>query len=38
VDLYIDGGSTPLGGESTVVDLSGSRPRILRQGKLPTGA
>jgi L-threonylcarbamoyladenylate synthase len=37
VDLYIDGGSTPLGGESTVVDLSGARPRILRQGKLPTG-
>jgi len=38
VDLYIDGGSTPLRGESTVVDLSGSRPKILRQGKLPTGA
>jgi L-threonylcarbamoyladenylate synthase len=37
VDLYIDGGPAPLGGESTVVDLSGVRPRILRQGKLPAG-
>ena len=38
VDLYIDGGPTPLGGESTVVDLSGERAKILRQGVLPTGA
>jgi L-threonylcarbamoyladenylate synthase len=38
VDLYIDGGPTPLGGESTVVDLSGARPKILRQGVLPSGA
>lgn len=38
VDLYIDGGATPLGGESTVVDLSGPRPRILRQGARPAGA
>ncbi|HEV2231603.1 MAG TPA: L-threonylcarbamoyladenylate synthase [Thermoplasmata archaeon] len=37
VDLYIDGGPTPLGGESTVVDLSGSRPKILRQGVTPAG-
>ena len=35
VDLYIDGGPTPLGAESTVVDLSGPQPRILRQGVAP---
>ena len=34
VDLYVDGGPTPLGAESTVVDLSGSRARILRQGPI----
>jgi len=38
VDVYLDGGPTPLGGESTVVDLSGERPKVLRQGVLPTGA
>jgi len=38
VDIYVDGGPTPLGGESTVVDLSGDRPKVLRQGVLPTGA
>jgi len=38
VDLYLDGGPTPLGGESTVVDLSGKRANILRQGTLPLGA
>lgn len=38
VDLYLDGGPTPLGGESTVVDLSGERPKVLRKGVLPTGA
>jgi L-threonylcarbamoyladenylate synthase len=38
VDLYVDGGPTPLGGESTVVDLSGERAKILRQGVLPRGA
>lgn len=38
IDLYIDGGPTPFGGESTVVDLSGGRPRVLRQGVLPSGA
>lgn len=35
VDLYIDGGPTPLGGESTVVDLSGPRAKILRAGSPP---
>jgi L-threonylcarbamoyladenylate synthase len=38
VDLYVDGGPTPLGGESTVVDLSGARAKILREGVLPRGA
>jgi len=38
VDLYIDGGPTPLGGESSVVDLSGTRAKILRQGSPPLGA
>jgi len=38
VDVYLDGGPTPLAGESTVVDLSGDRPKVLRRGVLPTGA
>lgn len=38
VDVYVDGGPTPLGGESTVVDLSGDRPKVLRRGVLPKGA
>jgi L-threonylcarbamoyladenylate synthase len=38
VDLYVDGGPTPQGGESTVVDLSGPRAKILRRGTLGTGA
>ena len=32
VDLVLDGGKTPGGIPSTVVDLTGSEPRILRQG------
>ena len=31
-DLVLDGGAAPLGVESTVVDLSGTRPRVLRPG------
>jgi len=38
VELYVDGGPTPLGGESTVVDLSGPRAKILRQGAIRRGA
>ncbi len=38
VDLYVDGGPTPLGGESTVVDLSGPRAKILRRGPIRPGA
>jgi L-threonylcarbamoyladenylate synthase len=32
VDLIIDGGATPLGIESTVLDLSGTEPALLRLG------
>lgn len=32
VDLYVDAGPCPLGRESTVVDLTGSEPRIIREG------
>lgn len=32
VDLIIDGGATPLGIESTVLDLSGPQPALLRLG------
>ena len=32
VDLVLDGGDTPVGIESTVVDLRGDRPSILRPG------
>lgn len=32
VDLVLDGGPCPLGRESTVLDLSGPRPRLLREG------
>ena len=32
VDLYVDAGPCPLGRESTVVDLTGSEPRVIREG------
>ncbi len=32
VDLYIDAGPSPLGVESSVVDLSGPKAKVLRQG------
>jgi L-threonylcarbamoyladenylate synthase len=35
VDLILDGGPTTVGVESTIVDLSGARPRLLRPGGLP---
>ncbi len=38
VDLYIDAGPSPLGAESSVIDLSGPRAKVLRQGALPTRA
>jgi L-threonylcarbamoyladenylate synthase len=34
VDLILDGGPCPIGLESTVVDLTGSAPRLLRPGGL----
>lgn len=34
VDLVVDGGDTPLGIESTVVDARGSRPVVLREGSV----
>jgi L-threonylcarbamoyladenylate synthase len=34
VDLILDSGPTPLGIESTVLDLSGERPRLLRPGEI----
>jgi L-threonylcarbamoyladenylate synthase len=34
IPLIIDGGPTEFGIESTVVDLSGSRPRLLRPGSI----
>jgi L-threonylcarbamoyladenylate synthase len=35
VDLILDGGPTTAGLESTILDLSGPRPRILRPGPIP---
>jgi L-threonylcarbamoyladenylate synthase len=34
VDLILDGGPCPLGIESTIVDLTGAQPRLLRQGSI----
>jgi L-threonylcarbamoyladenylate synthase len=34
VDLILDGGPCPVGIESTIVDLSASRPRLLRPGSI----
>jgi len=38
VDLILDGGPTRVGIESTVVDVSGARPVLLRPGSIPRGA
>ncbi len=35
VDLVLDGGRTPAGRESTVVDLTGQAPRVVREGAIP---
>jgi L-threonylcarbamoyladenylate synthase len=32
VDLYLDAGPCPIGRESTVVDLTGAEPRVIREG------
>ncbi len=34
VDVVLDGGPCPIGIESTIVDLSGDRPRLLRPGAI----
>lgn len=34
VDLILDGGACEVGVESTIVDLSGARPRLLRPGRI----
>ncbi|MFZ2169604.1 MAG: L-threonylcarbamoyladenylate synthase [Methylococcaceae bacterium] len=34
VDLILDGGACQVGVESTIVDLSGNRPRLLRPGQI----
>ena len=34
VDLILDGGKTPIGASSTILALTGERPRILRQGPI----
>jgi L-threonylcarbamoyladenylate synthase len=36
--MVLDGGPCPVGLESTVLDLTGDRPRILRPGGVPRGA
>jgi len=35
IDLVIDGGRCPGGKESTIVDVTGEKPRILREGAIP---
>lgn len=37
IDAVIDGGPCEVGLESTIVDLSGSAPRLLRPGAIPRG-
>lgn len=34
IDLILDGGATPVGLESTIVDFSGASPRLLRSGAI----
>jgi L-threonylcarbamoyladenylate synthase len=33
-DVFVDDGPTPLGAESTVIDVSGERPRMVREGAI----
>ncbi|MEN6312479.1 MAG: L-threonylcarbamoyladenylate synthase [Acidobacteriota bacterium] len=35
IDLIVDGGTTPGGAPSTLVDLTGAEPRVLRRGVIP---
>ena len=34
VAVYLDGGETPVGRPSTIIDLSGPRPYLLREGAI----
>ena len=34
IDMIVDGGSCPVGVSSTVVDMTGDEPRILREGTI----
>lgn len=36
VDIIVDGGATPGGRASTIVDMTSSTPRILREGAIPS--
>lgn len=36
VAVYLDGGAAPLGAASTIVDLTGAQPRIVRSGPVTT--
>lgn len=38
VAIYLDGGETPVGQPSTIIDLSGPAPRILREGAISAEA
>jgi L-threonylcarbamoyladenylate synthase len=38
LDLVLDGGPCRIGQPSTILDLSGATPRILRQGAIPASA
>lgn len=38
VDLIVDGGKTPGGKPSTVIDLTGEKPRLIREGAIPKNA
>jgi L-threonylcarbamoyladenylate synthase len=38
IDLVIDGGACRIGQPSTILDLSGEAPRILRQGAIPAAS
>jgi L-threonylcarbamoyladenylate synthase len=38
VDFILDGGRCPVAQESTIVELTGSEPRLLRAGAVPVDA
>jgi len=38
IPFLLDGGETPLGFESTIVDLVGEKPRLVREGAVPVEA